>query len=154
MKRSLLFLFIFLSTVLQAQGQVNERSGFIIKGLEIESNVKMDFFLETKIDSTLSLEDNLIKVKNDTLARLSLLNFDVGDPYPVKCEKGIIQVVAVRGVLGDWSIIDMFLYSEYFYSLPILIGSQTIISGYNPKVINSFTKLRIIQLAAHSTGKN
>jgi hypothetical protein len=150
MRINLLIFFVLIAPQLKGQESV---AGFIIKGLEIENNVKMDFFLEAKIDSTLSVEDNLAKSKNDTLARLSLLNFNVGDPYPVKCEKGTLQVVAVRGVLGDWSIIDMFLYSEYFYSLPILIGGQTIINGYNPKVINSFVKLRRVKMA-NNTGKS
>lgn len=149
MKIYIQFLLLMVSSM--AMAQTKPVTGFIFKSLEIGDNSRMDFFLGAELDTTKSLEDNLIKLKNDTLVRINLTNVDISDTFIIKYAGKLINILPVKVIWSDWTIKDSFLHSQEFINFPILVTNQTIVDGYNPKLIRSFKKLTIVELTNDST---
>lgn len=121
-------------------------TGFLFPSLSIGDSTSMDFFLITEVDSSLSLKDNLLKVRSDTLIRVSLGNSKLASIFHVKNEVtgSIVQMVPLRIIWSVWMLEDNFLHTSVFTDFPISIMGNRIVDGYDASRVRSFAQLSTI----------
>lgn len=132
-----------------AQSQGRPESGFVFRIAEIGENNSQIFFVAAEVDTTMSLEENLMQLENDTLVRINFRDAEIYNFSSIKNDGKIIHVLPVRVVWDNWSLEDSFLHSGNFTAFTIKAANRTIVHGYNPKLIRSFKSFAIVKLPGY-----
>jgi hypothetical protein len=115
--------------------QVKSIRGFLFPSIDVNPTTKVSFFLPFQIDTTLSLQENIKMIKNDTLMSVSFEKITLDSTLFIKNEidSKLLWIVPVDVIFGDWSIELRGPFIKLFEAYPIKVFGQTIVSGYNEK---------------------